>query len=198
VLTKTLSDGLERYQIGPKLRALRLKKKMGLVQLGEHTGLSPALLSKVERGRLFPTLPTLLRISLVFGVNLEHFFNEQPAPVRVVVRKKDRLRFPDRANATHPTYLFECLDFPATKRPMNGYLVEFQGGTAHADAAHQHPGVELIYLIDGELAIQFDGDERVLRAGDSAYFDSSQPHRYRRKGAKRCTGVVVTTESLSG
>jgi transcriptional regulator with XRE-family HTH domain len=198
VLTKTLSDGLERYAIGPKVRALRLRKKMGLVELGQHTGLSPALLSKIERGRLFPTLPTLLRVSLVFGVSLEHFFNEEPTPVRVIVRKKDRLRFPDRANATHPTYLFECLDFPATKRPLNGYLVEFQAGADHAAAAHQHAGVELIYLIEGELAIDFDGDERVLRAGDSAYFDSGQPHRYRRKGTRRCIGVVVTTESVSG
>ena len=57
-----------------KIRALRLKKKMGLVELGRHTGLSPALLSKIERGRLFPTLPTLLRVALVFSVGLEFFF----------------------------------------------------------------------------------------------------------------------------
>ena len=65
MLTRTISEGLERYQIGGKLRGLRLKKKMGLVELGKHTDLSPALLSKIERGRLFPTLPTLLRIALV-------------------------------------------------------------------------------------------------------------------------------------
>ena len=50
MLSPTLTDGLERYEIGPKLRALRLKKKIGLVQLGKHTGLSSALLSKIERG----------------------------------------------------------------------------------------------------------------------------------------------------
>ena len=43
---------------------------MGLAQLGKHTGLSPGLLSKIERGQLFPTLPTLLRIALVFGEGL--------------------------------------------------------------------------------------------------------------------------------
>jgi transcriptional regulator with XRE-family HTH domain len=47
---------------------------MGLVELGKHTGLSAAMLSKLERGKLFPTLPTLLRIALVFGVGLEYFF----------------------------------------------------------------------------------------------------------------------------
>ena len=74
MLSKTLQDGLNDYEIGAKIRTLRLKKKIGLVDLGKHTGLSPALLSKIERGRLFPTLPTLLRIALVFGVGLEFFF----------------------------------------------------------------------------------------------------------------------------
>ena len=57
MLSETLAAGLEHYKIGPKIRALRLKKKLGLVQLGEHTGLSPGMLSKIERGALFPTLP---------------------------------------------------------------------------------------------------------------------------------------------
>jgi transcriptional regulator with XRE-family HTH domain len=54
MLSKTLQDGLNDYEIGAKIRALRLKKKIGLVDLGKHTGLSPALLSKIERSRLFP------------------------------------------------------------------------------------------------------------------------------------------------
>ena len=53
MLSATLEEGLRDYGIGAKVRALRLKKKMGLVELGQHTGLSPALLSKLERGRLF-------------------------------------------------------------------------------------------------------------------------------------------------
>ena len=73
MLSATLEAGLSDYAIGGKIRALRLKKKMGLVELGQHSGLSPALLSKLERGRLFPTLPTLLRIALVFSVGLDYF-----------------------------------------------------------------------------------------------------------------------------
>ncbi len=95
MLSETLSKGLDRYGIGQKLRVLRLKKKMGLVELGQHSGLSPALLSKIERGRLVPTLPTLLRVALVFSVGLEHFFAE-PArkPALAVVRRGERKRFP--------------------------------------------------------------------------------------------------------
>src|SRR5436305_4117504 len=112
MLSETLTDGLRRYKIGSKIRALRLKKKLGLVQLGGHTGLSPALLSKIERGNLFPTLPTLLRIAMVFGVGLEHFFVEtEDRPLVSVTRKKDRLRLPNRPAEETPSYFFESLDF---------------------------------------------------------------------------------------
>jgi transcriptional regulator with XRE-family HTH domain len=74
MLSPTLREGLKVYAIGPWIRAIRLKKEMGLVELGRHTGLSPAMLSKIERGQLFPTLPTLLRIALVFSVGLDTSF----------------------------------------------------------------------------------------------------------------------------
>src|SRR5579859_8035653 len=100
MLSETLTTALEAYDIGTKIRRLRLRKKLGLIQLGEHTGLSPAMLSKIERGHLFPTLPTLLRIALVFGVGLDYFFtDERKRHVVAIARKKERLRFPDSPGA---------------------------------------------------------------------------------------------------
>ena len=63
----TITAGLRNYAIGSKLRRLRLRKSMGLVELSRHTGLSVALLSKLERDLMHPTLPTLLRIAMVFS-----------------------------------------------------------------------------------------------------------------------------------
>jgi transcriptional regulator with XRE-family HTH domain len=193
-LTQTLLDGLERYEIGPKLRALRLKKKMGLVELGKHTGLSPAMLSKIERGRLFPTLPTLLRTALVFGVGLEHFFlDARERPVSVVVRRADRVRLPDRPPPGRPAYHFESLDFPATERPINGFYAEFEAVADGAPPRHQHDGIELIYVLEGKLGVSTHDAEEVLERGDSMYFDATQPHGYRKVAGKRCAAVVVTT-----
>ena len=195
MLSPTLAEGLSRYEIGPKLRALRLRKKMGLVELGRHTKLSAAMLSKIERGRLFPTLPTLLRISLVFGVGLEHFFlDARQRPTVAVVRRTDRKRFPDRPGTKHAVYYFESLDYPATERPMSGYYVEFQAVQDNAARPHEHPGAELIYVIDGRLGVTIDGVETVLDRGDSMYFDSARPHSYRRLGSRRCTAIVTTAE----
>ena len=143
MLSETLVTGLERYKIGEKIRSLRVKKKLGLAQLGEHTGLSPAMLSKIGRDQLFPTLPTLLRIALVFGVGLEHFFVEtSERPTIAVVRREDRLRLPDRPGEEAPSYFFESLDFPVTDRKLQAFYAEFPA-QSNASELHQHEGAEL-------------------------------------------------------
>lgn len=190
MISETLQKGLAQYSIGEKLRTLRLRKKMGLVELGQHSGLSPALLSKIERGRLVPTLPTLLRISLVFSVGLEHFFQPSTRPTLAIVRRAERKRFPEKLDAAAPGYFFESLDFPALERSMNAYYVEFEGP---ASQHHQHPGAELLYIIDGQLLITVGEEAHELGPGDSMYFDSSVPHRYQRTGDTPCRAVVVTT-----
>ena len=191
MISETLAAGLEQYRIGPKVRALRQEKKLGLVQLGEHTGLSPAMLSRIERGQLFPTLPTLLRIALVFGVGLEHFFvDDGQRPLIEVVRKKDRLRLPDRPGEKPPSYYFESLDFPVSDRRMEAYFAEFPL-QSKASEPHHHDGAELIYVLKGRLAVNIDGEETILDEGDAMYFESDAPHSYRRRGRSACTAIVV-------
>ena len=188
-----ISQGLGRYSIGEKLRTLRLRKSMGLVELSQHTGLSAALLSKLERGKLFPTLPTLLRIAMVYSVGLEYFFtDERKRRVVSVVRKQDRVRFPERPGTQEVPYFFECLDYKATERKMSVFVAEFQDVAAEKLRPHQHPGVELLYLLKGSLTIKIGSEEFSLEAEDAIYFDSAVQHSYRRQGQKLCTGVIVT------
>jgi transcriptional regulator with XRE-family HTH domain len=194
MLSPTLREGLKTYAIGPKIRAIRLKKKMGLVELGRHTGLSPAMLSKIERGQLFPTLPTLLRIALVFSVGLDYFFSgARDKPTVGVVRRADRLRFPEKAGARDVAYEFESLDYPAVERRLNAYYVEFLPLAGDKVRPHHHEGGEFIYVLGGTLIVQIAGEEHTLAAGDSMYFDASTPHGYRRTGARTCAAIVVTS-----
>src|SRR4051812_6797637 len=104
-----LPEGLERYRIGAKVRRLRLRKKISLKELGRHTGLSAALLSKLERQIVMPTLPTLMRIAPVFGVGLEAFFVSD-GPGAVVIRAAERMRFPEVPEDGQSGYEFESLD----------------------------------------------------------------------------------------
>ena len=193
-MSSTIAEGLKRYEIGPKVRALRLRKKMALVELGRHTGFSAALLSKVESSKIFPPLGTLLRIAMVFGVGLDYFFTEpRKKPVLAIVRKKERMRFANTgAGAKNPSYEFESLDFPANDRLTTSYLAEFFEVKPERAAVHAHAGAETVYVISGRLAIAVGADEHVLAAGDSIYFDSSAAHSYRRVGSSECRAVVVT------
>lgn len=193
MLSDTLVQGLDRYGIGEKLRRLRQEKGIGLVELGAHTGLSPGLLSKLERGRLYPTLPTLLRIALVFGVGLDHFFTESsPRPVCVVTRQRDRVRLPARAGDRRPAWLFESLTFGAPRRLFDAYWAEFEDVPERRLTPHHHPGAELLFVIQGRLEVRVGEEQQVLGKGDAMYFDSRVPHTYRRLGAGTCSAIVVT------
>jgi len=193
VLSKTIEDNLRPYQIGPKLRALRLKKSMGLVELGKHTGLSPALLSKLERDKLYPTLPTLLRIAMVFSVGLDYFFtDERKRHVVSMVKKEERIKLPDRPGTNEVAYYFESLDFKCNERRTNSYLAEFEAIPEEKLKPHQHNGSEFLHVMKGKLGLRIGMDDYELDAGDSIYFDPSVPHTYRRVGKQPCQAMIVT------
>jgi transcriptional regulator with XRE-family HTH domain len=192
MLSSTLEEGLRNYEIGEKVRALRLRKKMALVELGKHTGLSAALLSKIERSNIYPPLPTLLRIAMVFGVGLDYFFRDESKRVVSIVRRSERQRFPDKPDGGPVSFWFESLDFAASERKMSAYYAEFQPVQPEGAATHAHDGAECIYVLTGRLGLTIGRQEHELDEGDAVYFDSSVPHSYRRLGRNRCAAMVVT------
>jgi len=186
---------LDKYHVGDKLKHLRVRRKMGLVELSRHTGLSPALLSKLEHGKLYPTLPTLSRIALVFSVGLDYFFSdERNKHTFALVRKNERLRFPEAPELSPLAFDFESLDFLATNRKFNAYYADFHTVPPDKIRVHQHPGVEFIYVLKGKLSLKIGADQEILAAGDSLYFDSRLAHGYSRAGTKPCSAIVVTAE----
>jgi transcriptional regulator with XRE-family HTH domain len=197
MLSETLTNGLKRYEIGSKIRKLRLRKKLGLVQLGEHTGLSAALLSKIERGNLFPTLPTLLRIAMVFGVGLEYFFVESDEnPIAQITRKAERVRLPNTP-AEPPSYCFESLNFDVKDRRVDIYYAEFAAGSEPSEP-HQHDGAEFLYIVAGRLAVTIEDTTVVLGEGDAIHFDSGAPHSYRLDRADRPAAAIVVVQPGAG
>ncbi len=191
---ETIQRVLSAYEIGRKIKQLRLRKKMGLVDLGEHTGLSASMLSQLENGKMVPTLPTLARISMVFDVGIDHFFSDRAKKTRFsVVRAAERMRFPERADAPQPAFHFECLAFSSQEKSLQAYLAAFEPRELKQVTAHVHDGAEFIHVIEGVLGVVYLDEETELGAGDSVYFDSTQPHGYRAVGDGRARAVVVTT-----
>ena len=192
--TDVIDAAIRPFGIAEKLRQLRLRRSMGLVQLAAHTGLSPAMLSKLENGRLIPTLPTLVRIATVFDVSLDYFFSDPRKRHTVAIaRKAERIRLPERPNARDVSYHFESLDFGARDRKLNAYLAEFHPVAERELKPHAHAGAEAVYVLEGVLEMTIGGETHRLEQGDAIYFDSVQRHSYRRVGQRRCSAVVVTT-----
>ena len=130
---------------------------------------------------------------MVFSVGVEFFFmDERKRRVLAVVRKKERLRFPERPGTPDVSYFFECLDYPAAERKFNAFLADFLELPPERTKPHHHPGVEFLYLVNGTLDIKVGSEDFSLEAGDSIYFDSAVLHTYRRVGKKGCEAVVVT------
>jgi transcriptional regulator with XRE-family HTH domain len=191
---ETIQRVLSAYELGQKLRKLRLKKKLGLVELGRHTGLSASMLSQLENGKLIPTLPTLARIAMVFDVGLEYFFVDSAERRSFhLVRAAERIRFPEKSELKSPGYFFESLAFAASNKGLQGYWAEFPPRAEEFSLPHTHEGQELIYVVEGSLVVRHDGREFQMEAGDSAFFDASEIHSYRGELPDGARAIVATT-----
>jgi transcriptional regulator with XRE-family HTH domain len=189
----TIRKALAHYDIGSKLRQLRLRKKIALVDLGKHTGLSASMLSQLENGKLIPTLPTLARIAMVFDVGLDHFFGDKRAKrMFAIVRAAERLRFPERPDSAIPGYFFEVLTFGASDKSLCAYVAEFPRRSEKEVHEHVHEGSEFVHVLEGVLAINYQSEEYVLQMGDSVYFDASEAHSYYGQSDPPAKAIVIT------
>ena len=178
--------------IGERIKRLRLKKSMGLVELGRHTGLSASFLSQLETGRVVPTLRNLARIAMVFSKDLSYFFETEPSTLFRVHRKKERVRLP-QSGVDDPTYYFESLGYMVPDRQLDPYYAEFIPLKKTVDVRpHVHPGYEFLYLLEGELEIRHADKMHAIEAGDGVYFDASTPHAYRCLGKIPAVAIIVT------
>lgn len=188
----SLRAELRHYMIGRKLRALRLRRSMGLVQLGHRAGLSPALLSKIENGKLVPTVPTLLRIAMVFDVPLEHFFrNEHMHRIISITRKEEREQRQEAETDLENSCRLTRLDLGSGERKFQTYLAEFMPAPEAGARPHLHQGFEFIHVLSGTLQLLIGDDETLLRRGDSIYFDSGLRHAYGRVSEAKCMALMV-------
>jgi len=194
--TETTERFIAEKHIGERIKRLRLKKSMGLVELGKHTGLSASFLSQLETGRVVPTLRNLARISMVFSKDLSYFFESEPQAMFRVHRRKERVRLP-QTGVDDPTYYFESLGYMVPDRQLDPYFAEFVPLKKNIEIRpHVHPGYEFLYILEGELEIRHADKTHVLTPGDGVYFDASTPHAYRCLSKNPAVAIIVTMHQL--
>jgi transcriptional regulator with XRE-family HTH domain len=178
---------LEPYCIGLKLRALRTQKRLTLSRLAAETGLSTALLSKLETNRMIPTLPTLATISRVYGVGMSHFFAE-PARHTLSITRKAHLQ--SNGRGLEPVKVTP-LNAAGEGTRLVARMVEFPpgGATSAMDSFRETSG--LVYVLEGRLQLDAGGMQEVLEAGDCACMESEMALAWSAAGKHRCRVLAV-------
>ena len=178
---------LEPYCIGLKLRSLRNSKRLTLSRLAAETGLSTALLSKLETDRMIPTLPTLATIARVYGVSMDYFFS-QSARHALSITRKAHLHGNGRVMETAKV---TPLNAGGEGFQLQAQVVEFPpGGATVAVNALEETGA-VIYVLEGRLRLDAGGMNEVLETGDCACIESEMPLAWSAADRHRCRVLAV-------
>lgn len=187
---------LASAHLGERIKKLRLKRSMGLVDLGRKAGLSASFLSQLETGRVVPTLRNLARIALVFDKDLSHFFDSGEKRIFRVQRKKDRVRLP--IGAPNPDYIAESFGILIPEGGLRPCMAEFfPGEDRNAFQPKQYPGVEMVYVLSGSLEVQRKGEPHLLEARDVLYVSGETPRTYRCVGDAPAQALIISFDADS-
>ena len=159
---------------GSRFRRLRQRRNLSLAQVARSTGVSVGFLSALERGQMRASIGTLRRIARYYRTNILSFF--EPA------KDNSRLVRPTERKVLETTkgVRMELLAWGNTAMEPHLFRIK-RGGTS--GESYTHEGEEFLHVLRGEFEIWLNSDERYrMKPGDSLYFQSSTPHRWRNPG----------------
>ena len=163
--------------IGHEVRAYRKKLGITVSDLAVTTGISLGMLSKIENGNISPSLTTLQSLSRALGVPLTAFFRRYEEPRNAVFVKSGQGVEVERrgSRAGHQYNVLGHIDNNTSGVVVEPYLITL---TADSDVfpTFQHLGIELIYMLEGEVAYRHGDQLYSMQPGDSLFFDSDAPH----------------------
>ncbi|CAE6753257.1 MULTISPECIES: helix-turn-helix domain-containing protein [Paraburkholderia] len=172
MLTATNEISNPASTLGSKIRSLRLRLKRTLEETATGAGISKPFLSQVERGLASPSITSLTGIANALGVTVRYFV-ERPSEERSVCRgdQVSFFGFADSANR------FARLTNLRGGCQLDPILVKMPPGQKRTEVA-THASEECLYVIAGEVLLTLEGETFVLKAGDSAHYESKVPHSW--------------------
>ncbi len=170
---------MTEYNIGQKIKKLRLAKKLTLQAVARETGFSPALISQIENNNVSPPIATLSRIAKFFDVKVGMFFAEDEEECRYEVMRASQRKMVSRVISragTSQGYSYDSLSFRKQNKKMEPFLLTVTE-KASEENTYSHDGEEFLYVIRGTAELILDDERLTLESGDCIYFDSSLRHR---------------------
>jgi transcriptional regulator with XRE-family HTH domain len=184
----------EKNTLGEKVRSVRESRSMTVEQLAERADLAAELVTQIESGALIPSLSPLIRIARSLGVRLGTFMDDQEHVGPVISRMGEHetvLRFSGRDRPARSDLDFFSLAANKAGRHMEPFLIDIHPGSAQGIHASTHEGEEFIYILTGEVEINYGKDMYRLKAGDCIYYDSIVPHHVHSAGGADARVLAV-------
>jgi Predicted transcriptional regulators len=165
--------------VGEKIRQVREIKKVSLQELAERTGIDVILIQKIEEDKNVPSLAPLIKIARALGVRLGTFLDDSSSYGPVVVRAGEYhkgVRFNSQPSETREHLSFFSLAFDKVGRSMEPFIIDIEPSKKSDYMLSTHEGEEFIYVLEGEVEINYGKDVYNLNTGDSIYLDSIVMH----------------------
>jgi transcriptional regulator with XRE-family HTH domain len=166
--------------IGPKLRTLRKQAGLSLQQLAVKADVSAAAIHKIEQSGMVPTITTLLKVAGALGRPVAYFVDEEEvvSDPTVFVRSGEQRPI----LTSHTGIDLAGISGTYGRFYLAGARATVVPGASSGDHFLEHPGEELVYLLEGELEFVVNDQTYRLQPGDSLHFRTVQPHSWRNPG----------------
>jgi transcriptional regulator with XRE-family HTH domain len=175
--------------IGGKVRQLRKQRSLSLEELSRRSGVSATAIHKLERNGMVPTIATLMKLARAFDRPVSYFVDEDDEPRSVSLVKADE-RQP--VLTSKQGLRLDGVSGPYGSFHLAGAVAVVEPGADSGPKEMEHPGEELVFLLEGELVFRVGGEELALGQGDALHFRTERPHRWRNPGDRPARALWMT------
>lgn len=161
-------------ELSQRLKQLRIERGKTLEEVASAAGLTRGWLSKVENFRVTPSLTSLAQIADALNISMAELFQGLDDKPRLAVVRTDNRRVMER-DKEFSKLVYEALAHTRPSRVMDPFLITVP--RTDQRPMMNHDGEEFLFVIEGPVCLDYDGERVELETGDSAYFDSSIDHR---------------------
>jgi transcriptional regulator with XRE-family HTH domain len=184
----TLVEEVSSGRLGERVRALRRERGWTLEVLAQRSGVSRAMISKLERGEKNPTLVVAAKVAEGLGMNLSELVGVEEKRKVVVVPRGKGMTMRDPETGFERQLLSPSLGGRGVEFMRN---VVPEGSTSGELPPHRRGVEEYVVVERGRLRAVLGGVEYVLEEGDAAYFEADVAHRFDNAGAGECSYYLV-------
>ena len=165
--------------VGHKIKSVRESKNLSVEEISERSGLAVEQINSIENDQHLPSLGPLIKIARALGVRLGTFLDDNDELGPVVCRSEERTDSISFSNGTadarkHMEY--HSLAKQKAGRHMEPFIIDIQPSEERNFKSSAHEGEEFIYVMDGEVEIDYGKDKYLLKEGDSIFYDSIVEH----------------------